>query len=93
MPQQADFEETAATEAQDSSTGAGAAQDSPTGAVESKTGEPESDAAAAAPDAPAVIQMATHVVVDDGRMAKADPESPAPPIVAAAEEVPAPVWT
>ena len=46
-----------------------------------------------APDAPAVIQMATHVVVDDGRMAKADPESPAPPIVAAAEEVPAPVWT
>ena len=46
-----------------------------------------------APEAPAVIQMATHVVVDDGRMAKADPESPAPPIVAAAEEVPPPVWT
>ena len=46
-----------------------------------------------APEAPAVIQMATHVVVDDGQMAKADPESPAPPIVAAAEEVPAPVWT
>ena len=46
-----------------------------------------------APEAPAVIQMATHVVVDDGQMAKADPESPAPPIVASAEEVPAPVWT
>ena len=46
-----------------------------------------------APEAPAVIQMATHVVVDDGQMAKADPESPAPPIVAAAEEVPPPVWT
>ena len=46
-----------------------------------------------APEAPAVIQMATHVVVDNGQMAKADPESPAPPIVAAAEEVPPPVWT
>ena len=46
-----------------------------------------------APEAPAVIQMATHVVVDNGQMAKAAPESPAPPIVAAAEEVPPPVWT
>lgn len=45
-------------------------------------------------DAPAAIQMATHVVVED-RVAKADPEAPPEPSglpVASAQEVPAPVW-
>ena len=86
MPQQADFEETAATEAQDSSTEAAAAQDLPTGAAESKPGEPESDAAAAAPDAPAAPPPAhetppahTHEALDAFDETAAVPEQPPAP--------------
>ena len=77
--QAAGFEETAATEAQDSSTEAAAAQDSPTGAA-------ESDAAAAAPDAPAAPPHAhetppahTHEAPDAFDETAAVPEQPPAP--------------
>ena len=83
MSQAANFEETAATEAQDSSK---EAQDSPTGAAESNNGEPESDAAAAAPDAPAAPPPAretppahTHEAPDAFDETAAVPEQPPAP--------------